>query len=102
MEIVFMSLGADVEDIIDEGYTPHPKIRAPTDDEKKAREANGKALRTITATHIDGEYAKVMDCQTAKEIWDKLESIYHGDGKIKEAKLQVHIRNYDALKLGDH
>ena len=102
MEIIFMSLGADVEVSIAEGYTPHPKIRAPTDEEKKACEANGKVLRTITATLNDGEYSKVMDCQTAKEIWDRLESIYQGDGKIKEAKLKVHIRNYDALKMGDN
>jgi hypothetical protein len=36
---------------------------------------------------IDKVFTKVAHCKYAKEIWDKLQNIYEGDTKVKEAKL---------------
>jgi len=33
---------------------------------------------------------KVMGCNTSKEVWDKLKSIYEVDPKVKQVKLQRH------------
>lgn len=40
-----------------------------------------------------------MDCKSAKSIWDKLSSIYEGDEKVKEAKLQNFRTKFESLKM---
>jgi hypothetical protein len=34
-------------------------------------------------------FVKVMHYKSSKEIWDKLKIIYEGNGKVKQAKLQL-------------
>jgi hypothetical protein len=44
-------------------------------------------------------FAKVAHCKSTKEIWDKLQNIYEGDTKVKEAKLQTYKGQFEQLKL---
>ena len=44
-------------------------------------------------------FAKVMHCNTTKEIWDKLQTIYEGDTKVKRAKLQTYKAQFEGLKM---
>jgi hypothetical protein len=46
-------------------------------------------------------YTKVMHCESAKEIWDKLKNIYEGDDKVKEAKLQTFRAKFEQLKMNE-
>ena len=34
-----------------------------------------------------------------KEVWDKLKSIYEGDDKVKKAKLQKFLTQFEMLKM---
>lgn len=38
-----------------------------------------------------------MNCEFAKEMWDKLIAIYDGDSKVKKAKIQTHTRQFESL-----
>jgi hypothetical protein len=40
-----------------------------------------------------------MNCNSSKQIWDKLEVIYKGDNKVKEAKLQTYRDHFENLKM---
>jgi hypothetical protein len=40
-----------------------------------------------------------MHCKSAKEIWDKLEVVYEGDDKVREAKLQTYKTQFENLKM---
>ena len=40
-----------------------------------------------------------MHCKTVKEIWDKLQTIYEGDIKVKRAKLQTFKTQFESLKM---
>ena len=42
-----------------------------------------------------------MNCNSTKEVWDKLISLYDGDSKVKKAKLQTHRRNFESSKMDD-
>jgi hypothetical protein len=42
---------------------------------------------------------KVMNSNSSKEIWDKLEVIYEGDNKLKEDKLQTYRAQFENLKM---
>jgi hypothetical protein len=44
-------------------------------------------------------YTKFMHCKSTKEIWDKLQNIYEGDSKVKEAKLQTYRGQFEQLKM---
>ena len=45
------------------------------------------------------EFVKVMNCSSAKEIWDKLKTVYEGDVKVKNAKLQTYRSQFESLKM---
>ena len=47
---------------------------------------NAKAMNAILSGLICYNFMKVMQCELAKEMWDKLQAIYEGDEKGKEAK----------------
>ena len=86
-----MSLGPEVcHSLLNEYIAPST---LPTDqDERKAYIANAKALNFITSGISDSKFTKVMNCDLAKEVWDKLVSLYDGVSKVKKAKLQTHRR----------
>ncbi|KAJ4975863.1 hypothetical protein NE237_000969 [Protea cynaroides] len=98
MEIYIGSLGFDVWASIENGYTPHD-TNAPTIVDKKNFENNRKALNAIQGGLTNSELAKVMDCKTTKEVWDRLINIYEGDKKIKTVKLQTFRGQFENLKM---
>ena len=57
---------------------------APTDPmEKNFMSCNSKDRHVILGALAPTIASKVMGCNTAKEVWDKLKSIYEGDPKVK-------------------
>jgi hypothetical protein len=60
---------------------------------------NSKATNALLNGLCDFVYVKVMHCSSAKDIWDKLQNIYEGDAKFKEAKLQTYIGQFEQLKM---
>jgi hypothetical protein len=75
-------LGVDIFFSVVNGYViPN---NAPTDpNEKKLMSCNSKYKHVILAALAPTIASKVMGCNTAKEVWDKLKSIYKGDPKVK-------------------
>ncbi|XP_043694135.1 intracellular protein transport protein USO1-like [Telopea speciosissima] len=98
METYLGSLGYDVWASVLNEYSMTGV--APTDNqEKKKYENNSRAMHAIKDALIDSEFVKVMECKSAKQLWDKLKSIHEGDAKIKEAKLQVYRAQFEGLKM---
>eukprot|EP00253_Pinus_taeda_P032422 PITA_32422 len=100
MSYYLMSLGPEVwHSVLNEYIAPST---LPTDqDERKVYVANAKALNSITSGIIDSEFTKVMNCNSGKEVWDKIIGLYDGDSKVKKAKLQTHRRQFESLKMDD-
>jgi len=84
MPYYLISLGPEVWHLVLNGYTA-PSTLPTGQDERKAYIANAKALNSITSGIIDSKFKKVMNCDSAKEVWDKLVSLYDGDSKVKKA-----------------
>eukprot|EP00253_Pinus_taeda_P020580 PITA_20580 len=96
MNYYLMSLGPEVWHFILNEYQIPATL--PTDqEERKAYIANAKALNSITSGITDSEFTKVMNCNSAKEMWDKLVGLYDGDSKVKKTKLQTHRRQFERL-----
>eukprot|EP00253_Pinus_taeda_P003809 PITA_03809 len=92
------SLGTDVWDIIETGYT-FPSA-TPTDAaEKKKYETNAKTVNTLLGCLSQTEFVKVMQYKSAKEIWDKIVLSYEGDEQVKRAKLKTLRIQYENLRM---
>ena len=46
-------------------------------------------------------FVKVMHCTSAKQIWDKLQTTYEGDKKVKPVKLQTYRGQIKHLRMKD-
>ena len=62
----------------------------------KLYESNSKVMYAILGGLARLEFVKVMHCESAKELWDKLKSVYEGDTKVKNAKLHSY-RSYTRI-----
>ena len=89
-----MSLGFDIWANIINGYAI-PKNAPKTDEEKKACENNATTLNAILGGLENSKFVKVMNYDTAKEVWDKLNNVYKGDSKVQKAKLQTYRAQFE-------
>ena len=97
MQAFIKSLGYDVWETVRVGYNA---TTVPNDTaSKKLADNDSKAQNALFSGLVDSELVKVIACKTAKEIWDKLQSIHEGDEKIKEAKLQTHRSQFESLLM---
>ncbi|XP_043697427.1 uncharacterized protein LOC122648256, partial [Telopea speciosissima] len=77
-------------------------IAEPTDEaEIKKFENNLKAMNALKSALTNSELAKVIDCKTAKQLWDRLKGVHEGDQRVKKSKLQVHKVNFEGLKMNE-
>jgi hypothetical protein len=98
MKTFLQAQGFDVWKSIVDGYTT--PATPPTDrDGKKLSENNSKDKGTILRSLVDSIFVKVMHCDSAKDLWDKLQNIYEGDAKVKGAKLQIFRAKFEQLKM---
>ena len=98
MRVYLQAQGFDVWQAVVNGYnTP---TSPPTDNNgRKLHEQNAKAMNGILSGLVESVFVKVMHCESAKEIWDKLKNIYEGDEKVKGAKLQIDRGQFEHLKM---
>jgi hypothetical protein len=98
MKTFLQAHGFDVWKAVVDGYKA--PATPPTDkDGKKLSENNLKAKNVILSGLVDSVYVKVMHCDSAKDIWDKLQNVYEGDAKVKGAKLQTYRGQFEQLKM---
>jgi hypothetical protein len=99
MRTYLMSLGADVWEVVETGYTKPTVFLSK--DEKLEFTFNAKAMNAILSGLAESEFVKVMNLQTAKEMWEKLISSYEGNEKVKDAKLQTHRLRFEQLRMNE-
>ena len=98
MKAYLMSLGFDVWASVNYGYVI-PKSAPTTYEEKKACENNATTLNAILGGLENSEFVKVMNYDTAKEVWDKRNNVYKDDSKVQKAKLQTYRSQFEGLKM---
>ena len=88
MKNYLMSLGPDVWALVLRGYDV-PRDIPSNSKEKKQFWDHAKALNTLQSSLSKKAIAKVLTCTNAKQLWDKLGTIYAGDSKVKWAKIRT-------------
>jgi hypothetical protein len=65
----------------------------------KLIELNCKAMITLYCALDLIEYNRVSGCDSAKEIWDKLEVTYEGTNQVKESKMNMLVHEYELFVM---
>ena len=93
-----MALGCDVLPSVVNYYTA--LAIAPSDaSAKELCNDNSRVVNAILGGLANRIFVKVMHCKSTKEIWDRFKVIYEGDAKVKQAKIQTYIGEFEVLKM---
>ncbi|XP_070002448.1 uncharacterized protein LOC142165973 [Nicotiana tabacum] len=109
MEIFAKAYDVKVWRVIKKGNYPLPAATLPrvdpedidlyTKEQMKVVQVNNKA-RNLLHNAISGkEYKKISSCDTAKEMWDKLEVTYEGTSKVKETHINMLVHDYELFSM---
>jgi len=60
-----------------------------------ARLFNDKALHALCQALWPSEFARISNCEVAKDAWQILETTYEGTKLVKSAKLQMLISKFE-------
>ncbi|XP_019256245.1 PREDICTED: uncharacterized protein LOC109234627 [Nicotiana attenuata] len=72
-----------------------------TDEQAAVITVNAKAKNLLYNAINGEEYKKISSCETAKEMWDKLEVTYEGTSKVKETRINLLVREYELFQMKD-
>jgi hypothetical protein len=90
--------GFEIWKSIVDGYRA-PIVPLINEKAMKLDKNNSKATNALLNGFRESVFTKVAHCKSVEEIWDKLRNIYEGDSKVKEAKLQTYIGQFEQLKM---
>ncbi|XP_075076307.1 uncharacterized protein LOC142162973 [Nicotiana tabacum] len=62
-------------------------------------QVNNKARSLFHNAISDEEYENISSCDTAKEIWDKLEVTYEETSKVKETHINMLVHDYELFSM---
>ena len=110
MSIFLRAIDFDIWDIVVNGFTaPFIKdesgmeIPKPTsewsDEEKKKSTLDARAMNSLNCALSKQEYFRVSDCQSAHEIWKRLEVVYEGTSQVKKSKISRLTREYELFQM---
>ena len=99
MKCFLQSHGLNVLLVVENGYKVLDATPVEGATKRRLMECNSKAMYAIQGGLIGSKFVKVMHCTSAKEIWEKLKNVYEGDGKVKGAKFQTYIRQFEHSKM---
>ena len=72
-----------------------------TKEQQETLQINARAIALLYCAVSGEEYAKISNCDTAKEMWDKLEVTYEGTSKVRETKIDALRHDYEAFMMKD-
>jgi len=87
-------------------YDPPPLNANPTIAQMKAHEEEKlKKDKAITCLHsglADHIFTKIMNLETPKQVWDKLQIKFEGSNRVKAVKLLAFKREFELIKMKDN
>ncbi|KAH9657681.1 hypothetical protein KPL70_023179 [Citrus sinensis] len=67
--------------------------------EKRKASLNSKAMNALFCALDKKEFHRVSSCESANEIWHKLEVAYEGTNQVKESKISRYTRQYELFQM---
>ncbi|XP_070022578.1 uncharacterized protein [Nicotiana sylvestris] len=80
-----------------------PKGRKEYNDiDRKAAEKNNRAKKILMCGIGLDEYNRVSACDTAKEIWEALQTAHEGTTQVKQSKIGMLTTEYELFRMKDN
>jgi hypothetical protein len=98
MKSYIQAQGFEIWQYIVDGYIA-PTNPPINEKEMKLSQNNSEPKNALLNGLSETIFTKVAHCKSAKEIWDKLQNIYEGDSKVKDAKIQTYRGHLEQLKI---
>ena len=77
-----------------------PKPESTWDEnDLKMLQSNSKAMNILYCALDANEYNRISSCESAKEIWDRLEVTHEGTSQVKESKINMLVHNYELFRM---
>jgi hypothetical protein len=96
----FFLKSIDVWKIVETGWIkPKDAVDEITIAQTSAWLSNDKALHALCQALSPFEFARISNCESAKDAWQILETTYHGTKLVKFAKLQMLISKFEEIKM---
>ena len=70
-----------------------------TDQHKAKVQMNAKVKYLLTCAFNKSEYDKITSCDSAKEIWDRLQVLHERTNQVKETKISMLVHQYEMFKM---
>ncbi|XP_019241810.1 PREDICTED: uncharacterized protein LOC109221826 [Nicotiana attenuata] len=109
MEIITKAYNVKVWRVIKKGNYPLPASTPPLADPDDIESYSKEQLEAVQINHkasnllhnaISGEeHEKISSCDTANEMWDKLEVTYEGTSKVKETHINMLVHDYELFSV---
>jgi len=95
----FFLKSIDCWKIVETGWTKPTDATPEAVTEKNARLTNDKALHALCQAFSPSEFARISNCDSAKDAWQILETTYEGTKLVKSTKLQMLISRFEEIKM---
>ena len=67
--------------------------------EKRKAFLNSKAMNALCCALDKKEFHRVSSCESANEIWHKLEVFYESTNQVKESKISKYTQQYELFQI---
>jgi len=98
MKTYIQAHGFDVWWAVVDGYKAPPNP-SKNKDGNKLEDNDSRARNDFLNGLTESIYTKVVNCESTKEIWDKLKNIYEVYARVKRAKIQTLRVKFEQLKM---
>jgi len=95
----FFSKSIDVWKTVETGWIKPEETDEIIVTQTSAQLSNDKALHALCQTLSPSEFARISNCEVAKDVWQILETTYEGTKLVKSAKLQMLISKLEEIKM---
>jgi len=95
----FFLKSIDVWKIIETSWIKPEETDEITITQTSARLSNDKALHALCQALSPTEFARISNCEIAKDAWQILETTYEGMKLVKSAKTQMLISKFEEIKM---
>ena len=75
------------------------EIKEYNEIDKKLIKMNANAMNILYCGLDPNEYNRISSCESAKEIWDKLEVTHEGTNQVKKSKINLLVQTYEMFKM---
>ncbi|XP_070020081.1 uncharacterized protein [Nicotiana sylvestris] len=76
-------------------------IKEYSDTDRKVVEKNFRAKKILVCGIGPDEYNRISTCQSAKEIWEALQTAHEGTTQVKQSKIDMLTNEYELFKMND-